>query len=309
MSALDPAVLANLGEQRILFLQALTGLAQQLGRRLFLIGGSVRDLLLQKPVSDLDLMLDGNLPEFIAACQSEWTRLFPNDPALTGVTRFDHYFTAKLRFDSPFRGSREIDLSQARAESYPLAGQKPAVQAGDLESDIRRRDFTVNSLALEFPDAGAVLVDLCRGQTDLDARMLRVHHDRSFVEDPIRLVRAVRFERRFQFQLESKTAELFASAVADSSIDTVPAGRRFDELKKVLSEAAPVEILERLGELGLVRALCPFVSTSNLPLLSSAGETWEERFRALTGSANREELERFLKSLQLSKAQRGIILQ
>jgi tRNA nucleotidyltransferase (CCA-adding enzyme) len=143
-----------------------------------------------------------------------------------------------------------VDVVRARGESYPAPGVLPEVRPGDIEDDLRRRDFTVNAIAVALSD-GAVHAVANAGQ-DLDARRLRVLHDASFRDDPTRLWRLARYATRLGFAVEEHTLALAREAVAGGALGPVSGVRIGNELRLALREPDPVAVLRRAGELGLL---------------------------------------------------------
>lgn len=196
----------------------------------YLVGGAVRDLLLGRGRSDLDLVVVGDAAALAA-------RL--------GVETIEHerFATAKARLDG-----HEVDIATARAESYAHPGALPDVEpAADVESDLARRDFTINAMAVPLHGAPE-LIDPHGGRADLGAGVLRVLHRHSFEDDPSRALRAARYAARFGFELEPETAALIRKA----DLGTISADRRRAELLRLAAEADAADGFELLGEWGLV---------------------------------------------------------
>ena len=203
---------------------------------MFLAGGAVRDLLLGRPVLDLDLALEGDGPAFAAALGRR----------LGAAVRFHARFgTATLEVP----GGR-VDVAATRRERYAAAGALPSVETGaSIDEDLARRDFTIHAMALEA-GSRARLVDPLGGRDDLRRGLIRVLHPRSFLDDPTRILRAVRYCARLGFRLARPTRKLLAAAVADGALDRISADRLRRELRLILEEperARAVALLRRLG--------------------------------------------------------------
>lgn len=197
---------------------------------IYLVGGAVRDLLLGRGRADLDLVVVGD-----AAALA--TRL-GGDPV-----EHERFATAKVR-----RDGHAVDIATARSESYPRPGALPEVEpAGDIETDLARRDFTINAMALPL-QGEAALIDPHNGRGDLEAGLLRVLHESSFADDPTRALRAARYAARFGFAPAPQTATLIRS----TDLDTVSADRQRAELLRLAAEPGAVRGLELLAEWGLV---------------------------------------------------------
>lgn len=223
----------------------------------WVVGGAVRDLLLRRPVAvDLDLVVEGDA---VAAAQ----RLAA---ALAGsVVTHEAFGTASVE-----AGGHVYDLATARAESYARPGALPDVRPATLEEDLLRRDFTVNAIAVSF-DGRVAAAPLAF--EDLDARVLRVLHERSFLDDPTRLLRLVRYATRLGFAVEAGTAALADAAVAGGALGTVTPTRIGSELRLLLREPAAVEALARVARwpLGVSLSFDASLVSRALSLLPSDG--------------------------------------
>ena len=214
--------------------------ASKLGQEIFLVGGVVRDLFLERENFDLDLVVEGDA---IKLAQ----RLAEGSQAkLISHRRFG---TAKLNF---FDFS--IDIAAARRESYSKPGALPDVQSGSISDDLSRRDFSINAMALRLaPECFGELIDLYYGQEDINNRLIRILHPKSFIDDATRIFRAIRYEQRLGFTLEPHTAELISRDIA--KIRTISGDRIRHELILVLMEEFPERALKRAGELGVLSEL------------------------------------------------------
>jgi tRNA nucleotidyltransferase (CCA-adding enzyme) len=200
------------------------------GEPIHLVGGAVRDLLLGRPRTDVDVVVEGDAAELARR--------------LGGVvTEHERFSTANAQL-----GGLEVDLASARAEVYPQPGALPEVRPSGLEEDLARRDFTINAMAIPL-QGEPQLVDPHAGRADLEAGLLRVLHDRSFIDDPTRALRAARYAARFGFALEPETAELLRGA----DLATVSTDRRAAELLRLAAESEARRGLQLAAEWGLVR--------------------------------------------------------
>ncbi len=200
------------------------------GAPLYLVGGAVRDLLLGRAPKNLDVAVEGDA---VAVARSLGGDVIEHEPFLTAETTL---------------GGMEIDLTSTRTESYPAPGALPEVKPASLREDLARRDFTVNAIA--WPLQGdPELIDPLSGCDDLAAGLLRVLHDRSFIDDPTRALRAARYAARLDLEPEPRTAELLRGA----DLGSVSADRRAAELLKLASEPEAARGLQLAAEWGLVR--------------------------------------------------------
>jgi len=202
-----------------------------------LVGGAVRDLLLGRVPRELDVVVEGDVDALAAALG-------------TVTATHERFGTVTVR-----DGDCRWDLAAARAEDYVHPGALPVVRAASIEQDLRRRDLTINAIALDL--AGGEL--RCAGHAfdDLQARRLRVLHDASFRDDPTRLWRIARYAARLGFELEPHTARLAAEAVAGGAPERVSRARIGNELRLALREPDPVAALEHAVRLGLAPWLAP----------------------------------------------------
>lgn len=235
---------AALAETDWILVQRLAEIAAQAGMSLYLVGGPVRDCLLRRTVVDLDLTTEGDALMLARTTARD----------LGGAwKKFDRFGTAKLIL--PGRNS-PIDLATTRTETYAHPGALPNVKRGTIETDLIRRDFTINAMAIRLDgEQLGTLIDLHGGESDLYSGTLRVLHGRSFEDDPTRLFRGVRFEQRFNFAFAADTWPLVAPALP--LIDQVSGDRIRHELELIFNETQPLKVLTRLDELGILRQIEP----------------------------------------------------
>lgn len=228
--------LAELGER-----------ASQQGIPLYLIGGSVRDMLLRQRVFDWDIDLVSETPQivdFATHLHQEWGGEFQVYPL---------YQTATLRL-----GRLDLDFATARTECYRVPGAKPEVSCSSLADDLIRRDFTINAMALSLSPANfADLWDPFEGYQDLENQTLRALHADKFLEDPVRAWRAVRLSLALNFKLEAQTVQNLRSVMDSGCFDGFFSARILRELHKILSKSQPLFYLKRAYEFGVLRCLDP----------------------------------------------------
>jgi tRNA nucleotidyltransferase (CCA-adding enzyme) len=227
--------------------------ASSLRERVYLVGGVVRDLLLGGGLKDkdLDFMVQGDserLAKLLALELGAELRLFPK------------FRTAKIILAESLLGS--VDFAAARSEIYERPGELPKVAPSSIEEDLRRRDFTINAMAVEVgrltewlegaePSLEALkleLLDLYGGVCDLERRLIRILHEKSFVDDPTRIFRAFRYQARIQGALEAGTKEALGKALAQNVMVTISNVRKLNELNKICEEPAWLAILNCLEE-------------------------------------------------------------
>ncbi len=246
-------------------LDRVGAVARDHGFAVYLVGGFVRDLLLGRETRDLDLVVDGDGLGFAAALAGE----------LGGQVRtYPAFLTAVVTEPSGL----QLDIATSRSERYPSPAALPEVQPAGLGQDLFRRDFTVNTMAVRLPPgARPELVDPFGGRQDLEERTLRVLHDRSFLDDPTRVLRGIRFEVRLGFRFSPETLALARAA----HFEGLSGSRLREELILLLDEPElALPGLERLADLDLLGALHPRFSSTELSdrtreRLSRARAAWD----------------------------------
>ena len=236
------SIIEQLPEDLIDFIKRAGEVAQRQQQRLYLVGGVVRDLLLERGNLDLDLVIEGDaikLAQEIAESQSARVNTHPR------------FGTAKLRWSN-----RSVDMATARAETYARPGALPLVKPGTISDDLSRRDFTINAMAIELnPRHYGDIIDPHGGRQDIDSKVVRVLHDNSFIDDATRIWRALRYEQRLDFHLELATLELLKQCTV--WLGTVSGDRIRHELELALKEELPEKVLRRADELGVLDRIHP----------------------------------------------------
>ncbi len=226
-------------------LQVVAGEAIRLDMPLYIVGGLVRDLLLGHPGSDFDLVVEGDairLARAVAASHGGRVKVHPR------------FITAQWFPQVTSGNTKFIDFITARSESYNHPAALPSIRPGTLVDDLRRRDFTINTLVLRVDkDHFGDLVDELGGGKDLKAGLVRVLHPASFEDDPTRMFRAVRYEQRYGFKIEPLTLGLIPGACAQVCL--LSAQRIRHELELILEEENPAPMLKRLADLGILGAV------------------------------------------------------
>jgi tRNA nucleotidyltransferase (CCA-adding enzyme) len=219
---------------------------------LYLVGGVVRDILLEKTVNDFDLVVEGDAIKLARSLASL------HGGKMTAHSRFG---TAKWFLPDGLISQTDpaLDFISARSEKYKHPAALPTVRLGSIEDDIRRRDFTINALAIRLDDPyfGELRDDL-GGAEDLEKGLVRVLHPRSFLDDPTRMYRAVRYEKRYSFNIADDTLALIPEA--RPLVEKLSPQRIRHELDLILDEPNAVSILARLDELSLLSVIHPALS-------------------------------------------------
>jgi tRNA nucleotidyltransferase (CCA-adding enzyme) len=214
----------------------------------YVVGGFVRDLLLRQSINDLDIVVEGDAIELGNALVKKYGgKLTPHHKFRTAIWRLPVTFNVERS---------TLDLITARSETYSCPGALPTVTPAAIEDDLRRRDFTINAMAVRLDgDHFGELLDPLKGQNDLEQKIIRILHPNSFEDDPTRIFRAVRYEQRYSFNLESSTFNFQPSTLSGERIR-----HEFDLIFKEENSAA---MLARLHELGVFDAFDPSLPKFN----------------------------------------------
>lgn len=222
-----------------------------LGFGVYLVGGMVRDLLINVPNCDVDLAVEGDGLAFAELLARE----------LGGeVVRHEQFHTATVNLAS----GQKVDVVTARREFYDYPASLPTVEVSTLREDLYRRDFTINAMAIQLNrERFGTLVDFFCGYHDLERGVIRVLYNLSFVEDPTRILRAVRFEQRYGFAMEPQTLALARDPRALSALSRLSGNRLWAELSCLLEEERPVPSVRRLVDIGVMGQVFPDVATDD----------------------------------------------
>jgi len=252
-------------------LQEIGRLADATSMSAYLVGGMVRDLLLGRKNLDMDITVEGDGMTF-ARHLADWYG--------AGLMIFDRFATALVVFPDGFK----LDVATARRESYARPTALPTVKPSSIKDDLYRRDFTINTLAIRLNASRfGELVDSYGGQRDLERKVIRALHDRSFEDDPTRVFRAIRFEQRFGFHIEEHTLTLLKAAAASDLVRRLSGPRLRNEVMRLVSEQSPTRTIRRMAEFDLLRFLhADLALTPQLAgLLVDLGKSlawWTKRF-------------------------------
>lgn len=224
-------------------------IAQQRGAALYIVGGAVRDMILERPPDDLDLVVEGDAIGLAEALAAE----------LGGAVRSHTAFgTATLTLKQPEGEPLTLDFVMARTEFYEHPSALPDVEAASLRHDLHRRDFTINTLAICLnPARYGWLYDFYGGRRDIARKLIRVLHNLSFIDDPTRILRAARLAARLGFVIEPRTRALIGDALEQGVLGRTTPQRIMHELRLILAEANPEPALALLDDLGVLRTMHP----------------------------------------------------
>jgi len=279
--------------------------ADILGYNAYLVGGLVRDVFLKRENLDVDIVIEGDGISFAHKFAES------HDVRIRSHKKFG---TAVLIFPDGFK----VDVATARMEYYETPAAPPTVETSSLKMDLFRRDFTINTLAIKLNkwDYGT-LVDYFGGQKDLREKVIRVLHNLSFVEDPTRVFRAIRFEQRFGFGIGKLTLTLMKNAVDINCFKDLSGRRLFTELKLLLMESRPIKAIEKMNELDLLQFISPdieyteslgkiledvkaVISWFDLLYLEESYDTWKVFWYGLTSPLDAKALGDLAKKMQMN---------
>ena len=222
-------------------------IADRLAFGAYVVGGFVRDLFLYRPNEDVDVVIEGDGIALAKAFAQKF------NARIHTHTKFG---TAVIIFPDDFK----IDVATARLEYYRSPAALPDVEMSSIKLDLFRRDFTINTLAIQLnPDKFGNLIDFFSAQKDIKDKAIRVLHNLSFVEDPTRVFRALRFEQRFDFTIGKLTASLIENAVKMDFFKRLSGRRVFAEIKIILEEDNPTPAIVRMQDFGLLKVFHPSI--------------------------------------------------
>lgn len=266
--------------------------AEALGFKPYLVGGIVRDILLGRPSWDLDIVTEGDPGPLVERLAAKWAGKITKHPAfLTYVVAVSH--------------KEHLDFATAREESYPEPAKLPVVQPSTMETDLGRRDFSINAMALPIR-APSGLLDPHRGQLDLKKKIIRALHSKSFQDDPTRIYRAARYAARFGFRVEPETRSWILASVKENVPARLSRERLREELLAVLAEKEKAKAFGLLKEWGALRFWHPDLAWKPV---AARGERSLVSLGLLLLNWKEEKAEEFLESLRLAIAERTALME
>jgi tRNA nucleotidyltransferase (CCA-adding enzyme) len=222
------------------------------GMNVYLTGGAIRDIISGSTIRDLDFTVQGNPLKL----QKDLERVGVQIAAAEEDIKTLHLLLP---------GNVRADISMARTEKYEKVGKSPVIAPSTIQEDLRRRDFTVNAMAISLNEGSrGLLLDPFNGMADIEAKLLRVLHNYSFVEDPSRLIRATRFVARFHWPLEERTQQRFDSAKENNYIGHVSHRALGHEIAQIAYEDDPLNVVRALEKEGWLQVLHPHWTTAKV---------------------------------------------
>ncbi len=285
--------------------------ADEIGYDAYVVGGFVRDLFLYRTNEDIDIVIEGDgiafAMEFVKTADAR-------------IHSYEKFGTAVIIFPDGFK----IDVASARMEYYKFPAALPTVEMSSIKLDLFRRDFTINTLSIQLnPNRFGLLVDFFAAQKDIKEKTIRVLHNLSFVEDPTRVFRAIRFEQRFGFTIGKLTSGLIENAVKMDFFKRLSPRRVFAELRQILEEQNPTAAIIRLNEYDLLNVIHPSIiltkelialfnsvkkvlSWHDLLFLEEPYIKWAVYFLALTRQCDKNTIDEICMPIELAPRYRNI---
>lgn len=228
-------------------LRRIGQIADQLGFQAYVVGGFVRDLFLYRRNEDIDIVIEGDGIAFARTYAKTYGARIHSHKA---------FGTAVIIFDDGYK----IDVATARLEYYRSPAALPDVEMSSIKQDLFRRDFTINTLSLHLNENHfGYLIDFFQAQKDIKDKAIRVLHNLSFVEDPTRVFRALRFEQRFGFTIGKLTSNLIENAAKMDFFKRLSGRRTFSEIKQLLEEENPTPAIIRMKDFDLLKVIHPSI--------------------------------------------------
>jgi tRNA nucleotidyltransferase (CCA-adding enzyme) len=286
-------------------LRDIGSVAGELACNAYVVGGFVRDLFLYRGDEDIDIVIEG---DGIAFARRFTARVGGR------IHSHERFGTAVIIYPDGLK----IDVASARMEYYKFPAALPVVEMSSIKLDLYRRDFTVNTLAIQLnPDRFGILIDFFNAQKDIKEKSIRVLHNLSFVEDPTRVFRAIRFEQRFGFGIGRLTAGLIQNAVRMDFFRQLSGRRVFNELQQILQEENPAAAIGRLNDFNLLKVVHPalgadkamlslmnsvhqVVSWYDLLFLDESYMKWAVYFLALIHRCEKDQVQEICRRFELA---------
>lgn len=302
--------LNNLPQDILRLFRQIGKIAQENNYRVFVVGGVIRDLYLGRENFDFDIVVEG---DGIALAKKLAEKFKAK------LVDHEKFCTAVLFMPNGIK----IDITTARKETYENPGALPKVTPGSMEDDLSRRDFSINAMAASLnPEDFGELIDFFDGLNDLKKKEIRALHDLSFIDDPTRILRAIRFEQRFNFKVEEHSLKLIKEALKRRAFETIKPSRIWRELILILYEKSPKKYFMRIAGVCGLKFIHPKLrlNKDTLRLFDSVGkllasydklyplndpiEGWFVYFMALTDMLNRNEIKYVAERFNLKKEER-----
>jgi tRNA nucleotidyltransferase/poly(A) polymerase len=230
----------------------LQDIARAQGTNLYLTGGAIRDIISGLPIRDLDFTVQGSALKLQKELERAGVVIQGTDEDLKSLYAL-------------FPGNVRAEIAMARSERYEKSGKPPVIAPASIHEDLRRRDFTVNAMALSLNEGSrGLLLDPSNGAADIEAKLLRILHNYSFFEDPSRLIRATRFAARFHWPLEERTQARYDAAKENNYIEYITDRAKGIEIEQIAHEDDPMHIMRHVEKEGWLKVLHPHWTTAKV---------------------------------------------
>ena len=295
-------------------LQDIGKTGSELGFNMFVVGGFVRDFLLSRPIDDIDIVVEGDGIEF--------AKLYAKKQGCR-INTYEKFGTAVIIFPDHFK----IDVASARMEYYKTPAALPIVEKSSIKLDLARRDFTINTLAISLnPESFGTMIDYFGANRDLKDKTIRIIHNLSFVEDPTRIFRAIKFSNRFGFKIGKVTSNLIKNAIKIDCFKNLSGLRVLSELKQIFEEENPIPAIKMMEGYGLEKVIHKHLDfiPNTYQLLESVNKIlswhdllyvkeqyprWAVYFMALLNRCSHSVCEQICTRLNIPLRERGILLE
>lgn len=231
-------------------LKRIGQLGDEIKYNTYVVGGFVRDLILDRENLDIDIVIEGNSKYFanlLARAKNSKVKIY------------EQFGTATVFLSKDIK----VDIATARTEIYERPGSLPTVSSGTIEDDLKRRDFTINAMAIKLNGKEfGELIDPFGGESDLKNGIVKVLHNKSFQDDPTRIFRAIKYEQRYEFKLDEETEKLLKIAVKEDYLSTISKDRLRNEIMLILNEDILINIIDRMEQFDLLKYIHPKISLS-----------------------------------------------
>ncbi|BCS95072.1 poly(A) polymerase [Desulfoluna limicola] len=302
----------RLSQEILDLLKKIGEVADSMGFGVYVVGGFVRDLLLRRKNDDVDIVIEGEGITFAKAFAEMMG---------ARINTYSKFGTSVIIFPDGFK----VDVATARMEYYTAPAALPEVETSSIKLDLYRRDFTINTLAIRLsPEGFGTLTDFFNAQRDIKEKRIRILHNLSFVEDPTRVFRAIKFEQRFGFTIGKVTREMIKNAIHLDVFRELGGLRVFNEFRQILEEENPIPAILRIFDLGLMKIIHPGIEKHNdlidqldeakkvlawhdLMYTDEPIERWVIYFLTLLSQCDREISEEVAKRLMLAPKHKKLI--
>lgn len=328
----------RLSKDTIELFHALGQTSKELGFNIYIVGGFVRDLLLNRQTEDIDIVIEGDGIKFAEAFKKNVNKKIDDKQKVSAkstnkkqqslknscrINTYEKFGTAAIIFDD----KTKIDIASARLEYYDTPASLPIVEKSSIKLDLARRDFTINTFAISIhPNNFGTLIDYFGASRDLKEKTIRTIHNLSFVEDPTRVFRAIKFSHRFEFKIGKLTENLIKNAMKINSFKNLRGIRVLSELKQIFEEPDPILSIKTIQKYGLekiihkdlkftpklyknLKSINQILTWHYLLYVDEKYPKWAIYFMILFHHCSRKTSEQICKKLQMPITEQNVVLE